>query len=569
MRRILGGLFLSGACLLPVAGVALDGPADSELAERWAVYEAEARKTVLDLQIQRAIATGIDADGHTVTLTSLNPLINSWFVLEVDGVSYHLENPAPEEVTVALAEDGSLALGEYGMVENCRPWADGEMDVARAAGLPYAPVCGQRLYLRNRVAGNRTNKEAVVDFLRDNVWFGESLVGFIKGTFYEDAYMESGETFDAAAAGDAVAALGKAALDRAPGMYASIGFDLIGVEDRVVEAGAWYAVEDTPGIYASAMQPGMIANDILNRPDETHWLDGVERQADVYLVAFDLNEFEIGYERGTDHPRLDWSPRPWGAGRADWLPGPDGFDRPDPLVTVGMLNPAHADRVAAVFTGGFKRAHGAFRASDKAETNYGHHYGFLSHGVLMSKLHPGLSTIYVLDDGTIGMKTWTEEDAGLLPRLRFARQNGVPLIETDPETGEGVPGEQVRSWLGGNWSGSAEAELRTLRGGACMKSVAGRDFLIYAYFSTATPSAMARTFQAYGCRYGMLLDMNSQEHTYMALFPTDEENDGFAPQHLVSNMRYIDDTSNSGAVIPRFVGFSDNRDFFYLLRKEE
>ena len=63
--------------------------------------------------------------------------------------------------------------------------------------------------------------------------------------------------------------------------------------------------------------------------------------------------------------------------------------------------------------------------------------------------------------------------------------------------------------------------------------------------------------------------MNSQEHTYMALFPTHEENDGFAPQHLVSNMRYIDDTSNSGAVIPRFVGFSDNRDFFYLLRKEE
>ena len=55
----------------------------------------------------------------------------------------------------------------------------------------------------------------------------------------------------------------------------------------------------------------------------------------------------------------------------------------------------------------------------------------------------------------------------LLPRVRFARQNGVPLID------DGVPGDQVTSWLGGNWSGSAEAELRTLRAGACMKTAPG------------------------------------------------------------------------------------------------
>lgn len=87
------------------------------------------------------------------------------------------------------------------------------------------------------------------------------------------------------------------------------------------------------------------------------------------------------------------------------------------------------------------------------------------------------------------MKTWTEEDNAMLPRIRFARQNGVPLVE------DGIPGPLVPPHWGGpgNWSGSAEAKLRTLRaGGACMKEANGKQWLIYGWFSTATPSAMAR-----------------------------------------------------------------------------
>jgi len=224
-----------------------------------------------------------------------------------------------------------------------------------------------------------------------------------------------------------------------------------------------------------------------------------------------------------------------------------------------MLSPALTDRVAVTFAGGFKRSHGAWRAGDKAYTNYGHHYGFLSNGVLFSKLHPGLSTIFMLDDGSIHMRKWTEADKKLLPRLQFARQNGVPLIN------EGVPGEQVTSWLGGNWSGSAEADLRTLRAGACMKEAQGRKFMIYAYFSTATPSAMARTFQAYGCDHAMLMDMNSQELTYLAVYT--HEDRGVIPHHLVGGMAEADSRARDGTPLPRFVTFSDNRDFIYLLRK--
>ena len=103
--------------------------------------------------------------------------------------------------------------------------------------------------------------------------------------------------------------------------------------------------------------------------------------------------------------------------------------------------------------------------------------------------------------------------------------------------------------------------MRTLRGGACMRTIEGRQFLIYAYFSSATPSGMARTFQAYQCDYAMLLDMNSQELAYMALYTRDGGD--LQTRHLVRGMAGADP---DGAA--RFVEAPDNRDFFYLVRRD-
>jgi hypothetical protein len=394
----------------------------------------------------------------------------------------------------------------------------------------------------------------VSQFLRDTVIFGDSIVNLIKGAFFEDAFMVSSEGFDTDQEIDGVELLGSALLASTPSMQPAMGFDLDGIQGGAMTAGAWYEVSDAPGIYASVMQPGMIAPEVFDVPG-ANGLDGVENSADVYLVAFDMEQFEIGYEIGTDHPALGWSQRPSGAGRHYQARGPDGFDRPDPLVFNGMLSPNFYETVAATFTAGFKREHGAWRFGEYATFNWGHHYGFLTHGVLFSRLWPTLATLYVLDDGTVGMRSWTEHDAGLMDGLVTARQNGVALIEN------GVPGPQVTSWGGGNWSGSAEANLRTLRAGACLRTVVGRQFLIYAYFSTATPSGMARTFQAYQCDYAMLLDMNSQELTYMALY-TREDGDPYA-RHLVHGMAEADP---GGA--PRFIAAPDNRDFFYLVRRD-
>lgn len=543
-------------------GIAL--PDQSVIDAQLAELGANVPGSIFAMQPFRNGQTVTDENGTTYVLTSLNPHVNSWFVLEMTpegGRSsfVHFENGDPETWNISLVEDDfgpALFIEGEGDSFACAPWEDGELDEAQDSSLPFAPVCDWSIFVRNPVTGNRTTREAVAEFLRENVIFGESIVNLIKGAFFEDAFMVSSEGEEELEEIDGVELLGNALLANTPNMRPYMGFELAGTDAGAMTAGAWYEVEESPGIYASVMQPGMIANEVM-QSGGANGLDGIERRADVYLVAFDMARFDIGYELGTDHPGLEWSSRPQnrhGQGR-----GPDGFNTPAPLVRTGMLNPAFVDRVAATFTGGFKRDHGAWRFGDYATFNYGHHYGFMQNGVLLSRLWPNLATMYLTQDGEVDMRTWTEEDDALLPELIFARQNGVAIIE------DGVPGPRVTSWGGGNWSGDANATLRTLRGGACMRTVEDRQFLIYAYFSTATPSAMARTFQAYQCDYAMLLDMNSQEHTYMALYIHDEEGEEeMEVQHLVSGMAEADPDNGR---VARFISAPDNRDFFYLLRR--
>ncbi len=567
--RSLPYYFLTSAALIVGAQVSAQGidlPEQSVLEAQLAQLGENVPGSILALQPFRNAQALTAEDGTAYSLMSLNPHVNSWFVLEITpegGRSrfVHFENADRLTWDISLIDEDGPALLIEGEGDSfaCAPWDDGELQEAQESSLPYAPVCDWSLFVRNPVTGNRTTREAVAEFLRDNVIFGESIVNLIKGAFFEDAFMVSSEEEEELEEIDGVELLGNALLGNAPNMRPYMGFELVGTDAGAMTAGAWYEVEDSPGIYASVMQPGMIANEVFQTPGANR-LDGVESRADVYLVAFDMARFDIGYELGTTHPAVDWSSRPQnrhGQGR-----GPDGFGNIDPLVRTGMLNPAFVDRIAATFTGGFKRDHGAWRFGDYATFNYGHHYGFMQNGVLLSRLWPNLATMYLTQNGGVGMRTWAEEDDALMPDLLFARQNGVAIIE------DGAPGSRVTSWGGGNWSGDANATLRTLRGGACVRSVEDRQFLIYAYFSTATPSGMARTFQAYQCDYAMLLDMNSQEHTYMALYVHDEDRvEDMDVQHLVSGMAEVDPRGSDGP-LPRFISAPDNRDFFYLLRRQ-
>jgi hypothetical protein len=76
---------------------------------------------------------------------------------------------------------------------------------------------------------------------------------------------------------------------------------------------------------------------------------------------------------------------------------------------------------------------------------------------------------------------------------------------------------------------------------------------------------MARVFQAYGCRYAMQLDMNALEHTYLAVYR--REGSRLLVEHLIQGMSVLD-KSAGGNYVPRFLGYEDNRDFFYVMKRE-
>ena len=560
-------------------------PLENQAAE----YRADVAKTIVELQQFRQmnsipIRSREDKEG-VATLINLNPATNVWYVLKLEwkdggpAVAYHLENPRPGTSRLLLDESHPSALW---IEEGSNRYACdlfGSVSVlgqARGSRLIYSPLCDSRVYLRNAAVGHRTTIEAATEFLRNQVWGGELVIDF-GHHLVGDLHRETGEIERAGRSvepGDVSRAEGPRPADINPAsrdeMVTStkLGIRLAGrPEGSPLSPGAWYAAEGNRGIYVSVLRPDLIAPQIL-RSDSTvvRPLDPVEASALCFVVAFDLDQFDLAYARGTEHPAVGWSAHIQPQMRIPSLPGPDGIGSIAPLVSTGLVNPEEVTRIIATFTGGFKREQGAFKSGALARQNHGTHYGFIEQGVVFSKLQPGLATVVVLDDGSIVLKTWRETDNSLLDGVKFARQNGVPLIDFDETTRSSAPGALVGQWGPGNWSGSENEKLRTIRGGLAVQNVGRKQFLLYAVFTDATPSAMARVFQAYLCRYAMLIDMNALEHTYLAIYRRSGSH--VEVDHLIEGMAQVDRLSG-GQVIPRFVGYPDNRDFFYVLGKPE
>ncbi len=544
-------------------------------------------ESIVDLQPFRATSTRqielADGASGTVTLINLNPTVNAWHLLRIswkDGseASYHLENARPRAQTLVLdsGHGAGIEIVERGTRYRCELFEGGSsspLEQARRSEVPYAPLCGGRLLLRNPVKGRRTTLEAAAEFFRKEVWGGDKVTvifhHLLENSHRETSTIESGGAASSTGAATADAPL-PALIDQS---YAQrvltatgLGLTLENVQGEV-RPGAWYPVSGNPGVYVSLIEPQLVDAAILeSHADSVNPLDEVEASSLCYLVAFDLERFDIGYALGTEHPSVEWSAHIQPQMRDPNLPGPDGIGTIAPLVSTGLISPEHARRTVAAFAGGFKRMHGAFKYGRLATVNHGSHYGFMENGVVFSKLQPQLATLFVLEDGSVQMKTWDAQDDQLLPRIRYARQNGVPLVEFDARSGSTVPGALVKQWGPGNWSGSEELKLRTLRAGAALQVTPRKRFLIYAVFSDATPSAMARVFQAYRFRYGMHLDMNALEHSYLALYR--REGTQLFVEYLIDGMSEVDKI-NSGATVPRFLGYADNRDFFFVMRRSE
>ena len=581
-------------CLFSLVGVlawVTAGTAQEAPANQMKEYEAEAPKTILELQqFRQANSIRIKSRGGregVATLINLNPAINAWFVLKIawkDGdpafhgdLALHLENPEPRTRKLLLDEKFPTALVVADGKDRyaCDLFGGDALNQARASQQIYAPLCEGRLYLRNSATGHRTNLEAATEFLREHLWGGEKVIS-LGHILMGEINRETGKLAAESPAATGVKAAGGHGDLPLPALIDSkyadrtltsgnLGIDLGGPERTGMIPGAWYAAAGNTGVYVSILQPNLIDPAILQSYRTTvNNLDTVEASALCYLIAFDLDQFELGYALGTENPKVEWSDHTLAQMRNPKLPGPDGIGSISPLIATGLVSPQDAARTVATFTGGFKRLHGAFEYGEFALKNHGSHYGFIENGVVFSKLQPGLATLVVLNDGSIDTKTWEDADNKLLPRIRHARQNGVPIIDFDEASRSPVPGRLVARWGPGNWSGSADEKLRTMRAGAAVQTNYGKHFLIYAVFSDATPSAMARIFQAYRCDYAMLLDMNALEHTYLALYRRS------GPQmfvdHLLKGMSEVD-KSASGELVPRFLGYPDNRDFFYVMRR--
>jgi len=151
-----------------------------DLDRQRAQYDAVTAKSIVDLQPFRHEIIMLDpATLRQVKFISLNPAVNAWFLLQIETArrgaikSYHLENPYPKTQSVDFETNGvpTLIFTNGPVKTRCTPLAEKAAELTRAleSGLPYAPICGGHLYLRNRVRGSRTNIEAWAEFLRDNV----------------------------------------------------------------------------------------------------------------------------------------------------------------------------------------------------------------------------------------------------------------------------------------------------------------------------------------------------------------------------------------------------------------
>lgn len=566
-----------------VAGVARESENDQARE-----YDQDSPKTILELQqFRQTSSVHIRSTGGkegVATLVNLNPTINAWYVLKVawngtPEVSYHLENPA--RLTRSLVLDPQFPSGivivEGGSRYPCSLFSDASADLLNQAASSqsvFAPLCEMRLYLRNPAKGRRTALEAATEFLRNQVWGGEKVIDLFHHLM-DDAHRETGKIRTGAPM-SAAAGTGNSSNLPLPALIDSryadrviasgeMGIAADNLEPGGLRPGSWYPASGNPGIYISLLQPNFVDPLILQSYKKTvNSLDNTEASSLCYLVAFDLDQFDLAYALGTEHPGVRWSEHMSPQMRNPKLPGPDGIGSIAPLVSTGLISPDEARKTVATFTGGFKREHGAFKYGELAQKNYGSHYGFIQDGVVFSKLQPGLATILVLNDGQIKLKTWQESDNQLLGNIRYARQNGVPLVEFDEATQSTIPGALVNRWGPGNWSGSEDMKLRTIRAGVALQQRNGKRFLIYAVFSDATPSAMARIFQAYRCQYALLLDMNALEHTYLAVYR--RPGSKLIIDHLIRGMSQVEKPA-SGEIVPRFLGYPDNRDFFYLTRR--
>jgi hypothetical protein len=560
--------------------------------------------SVLGLQQFKTSEKISNERGDSIILTNVNPNVGAWYLLDlnVKGVknTLHLEvaslrgNPQLKP-SLSLYRDG-LRVTAPGEKSHLFPfWApEGTPKDAPAVDSPvgdgvlnpnpvledsFKPrynfdsplnvICGGFVYLRYQKPGSATKLEIATDLLRETRigdWLVESAKPYLIaepeiGDDHRAASVTKhapGETYPL----DARIEESQADLYLTP---PNLGIATDAADGRLYY-GRWYRAANHPYVFVSMMKPTIVEKQLMDSytdrvaPIGSH--DKARRESDalVYLVAFDLSKFRFGYGLGADHPKLEWSKRAEKTKHTG--KGPDGFDERSPFSSVGAVPPYYSKWVVGSFIAGFKREHGAFKTGPLSKINSCSHFGFMEQGVVFSRLLPGLATVAIGRDGGLNLFTWPEDGSTLLPQMAYGRQNCISIIEGVDSNNIGVPNPLVNDWGAGSWSGDQNGNVVTLRSSLAIQESNGGRFLLFAYFTGATPSTMARVFQAYQCNYAMLLDMNTSNYCYAALYARDADGNLTGAEYLQKDMQRGNGSDGS----LKFLQKNDTRDFFYVLR---
>lgn len=519
----------------------------------------------------------------SVTLTNLNKNIDGWYLLlaavPASGTKklFNIENNFPNVYEVKLLSSGQLEIkskesGEA--VQTCNLLGNGGTDgeIWAAVGAdPYMILCNGYLSLRNNKDGNKDLISWGTTWLRalggDT---GDQIVNMVKENLYDGEFYESGRELQGESTSVDSGGPANARIKPDSGSISDHKINIATEEDlsQGMAIGQWYAAQNYDGVFVSVMKPKFVADDILKTfTDRVNPIDTAgggnqsravgEGNAIAVSMAIDLSKHSIAWHNGTEHPGVGWSSR--AQVRHQNAAGPDGFSTLKPLEFPGVVNPTIIPQLIGTFAGGFQRRHSAFKWAPYTSYNRGHHYGFMENGVLMSTIVPNLATLITYPNGDIEMKTWQPADAERMHLMKDIRQNGVPLIEA------GEPSAFVNQWGPGNWSGSAEAVLKTPRTSACLYEDGRKKYLIVSYFSTHTPSAMARVLQSYGCAYAIHLDMNHPKFAYAALFKQSPDG-AFDIEHLHQSMSGEDVKANN-VEAPRSILTPTYKDFFTIFKR--
>ncbi|HPQ40435.1 MAG TPA: hypothetical protein PLV45_08685, partial [bacterium] len=291
--------------------------------------------TVIDIQPHRT-ATQIaisDAAGRQgiATLMNLNPQINAWFALTIQWsdaagtVSYHLENALPRVQTLRLdtAYPQGIIIDDGHTAVQCDLWSNPELlrlKMKEQRGTAYIPLAGNKLFLRNAVDGHKSTMEWTTDFLRNYIPGGDKITNIVKQELYQDAYLMTSDVLPGTDLDQAIPHVRPKGAPPRPVLkpefenrflkLPEMGIELVSEHGDKVLAGRWYEVRDVPGIYISTICPGMIADSVIKK----EWLqvsplDEIEKTALVHMVAFDLDQFDMRFMVGTEHPKVGWSDR--------------------------------------------------------------------------------------------------------------------------------------------------------------------------------------------------------------------------------------------------------------------